>query len=390
MNRKKGLFAGIRRNVVTMGIASFLTDISSEMIYPILPLFLVNVLGAPKSVIGLIEGVAESTASLLKVFSGWLSDKLGKRKPLILFGYSLSDLSKPLLTFTTSWTQVFAIRFADRFGKGVRTAPRDALIADSTTKNLRGKAFGFHRALDTAGAATGPFLAFLILSVSHNNYRRVFLFSAIPGTLAILVLVFFLKEKAHKDHSVERPRITFASLSREFKIFTLVSTVFALGNSSDAFLLLRAQNLGIAVALVPIVYFLFNIVYTILAMPAGILSDRIGRKKVIIGGYLTFALIYLGFAIANRAIYVWPLFALYGVYYALTEAVQKAFVGDLAPSGLTGTAMGTYNTLIGIAMLPASLIGGALWQYFGAPATFFYGAGLAFLAAMLLLVSRIG
>lgn len=346
-DKESGLFAGITRNIIVMGIASFLTDVSSEMIYPILPIFLANVLGVPKSVIGLIEGVAESTASLLKVFSGWLSDKLGKRKSLVLSGYSISNLSKPFLAFTTSWTQVFAIRFADRFGKGVRGAPRDALIADSTPKSLRGKAFGFHRAVDTAGAVTGPFLAFLILSIFPRNYRSIFLISAIPGTLAVLILLFFLKERARKNSPEERPTITFTSLSKEFKTFTIICTIFALGNSSDAFLLLRAQSLGVAVALVPIVYLLFNLIYSILAMPLGMLSDRISRKKVIVGGYLLFALIYLGFAFAKSSFYVWLLFPFYGVYYASTEGVQRAFVVDLVPAGLRGTAIGTFNAQIG-------------------------------------------
>ncbi len=381
---------GISRNVLVLGIGSFLTDISSEMIYPVLPLFLANVLGAPKSVIGLIEGIAESTASLLKVFSGWLSDRLGRKKPLIIFGYTSSNLIKPLLAVTTSWPQVLGIRFLDRVGKGVRTSPRDALIADSTEKKSRGKAFGFHRALDTLGAALGPLSAFLILFLFSNNVRMVFLLSALPGVLAVIVFLFFLREKKSSSFKdVSLPHLSFKSLSKEFKLFVFIATIFALGNSSDAFLILRAENLGLSVALIPFAYFFFNLIYSTLSMPAGVLSDKIGRRKVVLLGYFLFAFLYLCFALANRTFHVWILFTLYGIYYALTEGVQRAFVGDLVPSGLRGMAMGTFNALTGFALLPASVIGGTLWQLLGPSATFYYGALLAFISGLLLYFFRI-
>lgn len=383
---RRGIFQGITRNVFIAGIVSLLTDISSEMIYPVLPLFLANVLGVGAVTIGLIEGIAETTASLIKVFSGWLSDRIGLRKPLMVAGYGLSDLIKPFLAITGAWWQVLGIRFADRVGKGIRGAPRDALIADSTPKEQRGKAFGFHRGLDTVGAAVGPLLAFGILAVMDNNYRMVFALSAIPGLLAIVVLVVFLREKPSERREVAPPRLGFASLGRGFIVFGLISTLFTLGNSSDAFLILRAQDIGLAAFLVPLAYFAFNVVYSLLAMPLGSLSDKVGRRVVIVSGYLIFAGVYLGFAFASVAWAVWGLFAVYGVYYALTEGVQRAYVADLVPPSVRGSAMGTYNALVGISALPASVIGGLLWQSIAPSATFLYGAAFAVLAAILLII----
>lgn len=383
---RAGLFQGITRNVFVAGIVSLLTDISSEMIYPVLPLFLANVLGVGAVTIGLIEGIAESTASLLKVFSGWFSDRSGRRKPLMLIGYGLSDLIKPFLALTGSWWQVLAIRFADRIGKGIRGAPRDALIADSTPQAQRGKAFGFHRGLDTVGAAVGPISAFGILALFDNNYRLVFALSAIPGVIAVFILLGFLKEKPAATRNATPPKLGFSSLGAGFLTFSLISTLFTLGNSSDAFLILRAQNLGLAAALVPLAYFGFNAVYSLLAMPLGSLSDTIGRRAVIIAGYLIFAMVYLGFAFASVSWAVWGLFALYGAYYALTEGVQRAYVADLVPSDMRGSAMGTYNALTGLSALPASIVGGFLWEVIAPEATFIYGAVFAVLAAVLLLV----
>ncbi len=379
---------GVSTNVLIAGIASLLTDISSEMIYPILPLFLANVLNTPKALIGLIESVAESTPSIFKVLSGWWSDRTGKRKPLIFIGYGLSNTIKPLLGFAGSWPQVLLIRFFDRLGKGVRTAPRDALIGDVTDGNHRGRAFGFHRAMDTVGAAVGPLLAFYIMSLSKNNFRLVFWLTVIPGVLAVFILGFFLRESFPKalEGSTKRPRISFGALGWPFIIFTIISAVFMLGNSSDAFLILRAQNLGLAIGSVILLYFMFNIIYAILATPAGVISDRIGRRKVILAGFLVFALIYFGFAIAKHPLTAWVLFVLYGVYYALTEGVQRALVADLVPAELRGTAMGTFNFSIGLAALPASFAGGLLWDVYGPAATFYYGAAMALLASFLLIV----
>lgn len=383
---------GLHPAIFVLGLVSLFTDLSSEMIIPVLPLFLTNVLHIQVGTVGIIEGIAESTASILKVFSGWLSDRTGRRKPLVVFGYGLSNLIKPLYAVSASWGQVLGIRFADRFGKGIRVAPRDALIADTTPKEERGKSFGFHRAMDTAGAAIGPFLAFWILARFEGDYRTIFWVSAIPGILAVVILLFFLKEKRTRASADERaalPKIGFDNLDRRFVRFSLVATLFMIGNSSDAFLILRAQDAGVAPALIPLVYFAFNLTYSLLAMPAGMLSDRIGRRPVIIAGYLIFAVIYFGFGLADSAAWIWGLFIAYGLYYAATEGVQKAYIADMVPESQRGTAMGTFNALTGLAALPASVITGYLWQAFGPLAAFAVSGSLAIAAALLMLVFRI-
>lgn len=375
-----------------VGCISFFTDLSSEMIVPVLPLFLTNVLHTGVGMIGIIEGIAESTASILKLFSGWLSDKTGKRKPLMLIGYGLSNLIKPLFALTTSGWQVLIIRFGDRIGKGVRGAPRDALIADSTTKADRGKAFGFHRAMDTFGAVIGPLVAFLVLRLHPNHYRTVFWISAIPGILAILILFFCLKEKekekGHKSAASEMPHVRLKQMGWNFVSFTLISTIFALGNSSDAFLILQAKHIGMGDAYIPLAYLAFNIVYTFFSLPTGILSDRIGRKPVIISGYVIFAIIYLGFGLVQHVYGIWLLFIFYGLYYAATEGIQKAYVADLVSEGNRGTAIGTFNALTGAASLPASILAGVMWQFYGPLATFCVSSALAITAAILLLIIK--
>jgi MFS family permease len=382
---KKGLFSGITKNVYATGLVSLFTDISSEMIYPLVPLFLANVLGAPKSIIGLIEGIAESTASLLKIISGWLSDWAQKRKPLMLMGYSLSNIVKPLLALTNNWTQVLLIRFTDRIGKGIRGAPRDALIADSTASNIRGKAFGLHRAMDTLGAAIGPVAAFLLLSTFHEQYRIVFLLSAVPGILSLVILIFWVTEaKYKKTTQTKRPKLGLVQLGPHFLVFLALTVIFTLGNSTDAFLILRAQNLGMSVSLIPLAYFTFNIVYSLAATPAGLWSDQIGRRSVLFYGYLLFSLIYLGFALAGTVLWIWILFTAYGFYYAMTEGIAKALITDLVPAHLRATAIGTFSFTTGIITLPASLIGGFLWEYISPAATFYFGAAMTFMAAILL------
>lgn len=370
-------------------MVSLFTDISSEMLVPVLPLFLANVLGVPARAIGLIEGLAEAVASLMKAASGWLSDRTGKRKPLMVFGYSLSNVLKPLLGFTTGWGQVLAIRLADRFGKGVRGAPRDALIADSTAPEERGRAFGFHRAMDTIGAAIGPLVAFLILKMQPGGYRLVFWWAIVPGVLAVLV-TFFLREsgsgKAKSGPVLRNWSLSLFALPAPLRRFIIIGSIFALGNSADAFLILRAQNLGLAAALAPLAYFTFNVSYALLSYPAGALSDRIGRKPVMLGGFLVFALIYAGFGLATQAWMAWPLFLLYGLYYAGTEGIQKAFIADHATPEQRGTAIGVYNALTGLAALPASLIAGMLWDSVGPAAPFFVGAVTALLSVFLLSV----
>jgi len=392
VDKREKKIVGLSPVIFVTGLVSLFTDLSSEMIVPVLPLFLTSVLHVQVGAVGVIEGVAESTASVLKLFSGWISDRIGKRKPLMLAGYGFSNLVKPLFALSTSWGQVLTIRFADRFGKGVRGAPRDALIADSASKEERGRAFGFHRALDTIGAALGPFTAFVILIIFHGNYRTVFWVSAIPGILAVILLIFFLKEvkaKPNNERQALLPKIGFRNLGKRFMWFTLIATLFAIGNSSDAFLVLRAQSVGMAAGLIPLAYFTFNVTYSIFAMPVGVLSDRIGRRAVLVFGYLVFAVIYLGFGMAANSLWIWGLFIVYGLYYAATEGIQKAYVADLVDKGQRGMAMGTFNAFTGIAALPASILAGFLWQALGPMAMFGVGAVCATLAAALLVIFRI-
>ncbi|MBA4371096.1 MAG: MFS transporter, partial [Coriobacteriaceae bacterium] len=358
----------IPRNVVALGLVSLLTDASSEAVYPILPLFLANVLGAPVTAIGLIESVAEATASLTKVVSGRVSDRLGRRRSLVVLGYTLSNLMKPLLAITASWPAVLLLRFADRLGKGIRTAPRDALIADSGTAERRGRDFGVHRALDTLGAAIGPLTAWAVLSLRPGAYRTVFWLSAIPGTLAIALVLLFVREaRAREGRPADRdhPAFRLRHLGRPFVLFTAASAVFALGNSSDAMLVLRAQDVGARAALIPLMYFVFNVVAALLAAPFGHLSDRVGRKRTIIAGFAGYALVYAGFALAERPGAAWLLFAAYGVPYALTEGMTRAYVVDLVPREVRATAVGGYTFVLGLAALPSSLMAGILWDRIG-------------------------
>lgn len=378
----------VEKNVFFMGLTSLLTDVSSEMIYPLLPLFLSTVLGVGTAFIGLIEGVAESTASIIKVFSGWLSDKINKRKPIVLWGYTLSSISKPLLALSGSGWHVLGLRFFDRVGKGIRTAPRDALIADSSPKEEIGKSFGFHRAMDTLGAVLGPLLAFILLPLFGGQYRWVFLCSAIPAIASVAVLAFFVSERKRIAEG-QVPKINLGlwkELSPKFLIFVFIFTLFTLGNSSNAFLIIRAQGVGVPIVLIPILYLFFNVVYSSFATPSGMLSDRIGRKKVIFLGLLIYSLTYFGFAFAFNAIHMWVLFAIYGIYYGLTEGTARAFVADFIPSSIRATAYGVYHTCIGLALLPASIIMGILWQTLGATVAFSFGAVLAGVAAVLLLI----
>jgi MFS family permease len=383
-NRK---FFGFGRNVFVAGLVSFFMDVSSEMIYPLVPLFLANILGVNKSVIGLIEGIAESTASLLKVFSGWFSDRIGNRKWLMAAGYGISTLSRPIVSLATGWQHVLGSRFMDRFGKGVRTAPRDAIIAESAEKTHLGRAFGFHRSMDTLGAVVGPALAFFLLGIFSNNYRWVFWLSMIPGTIAVLLIIFFINEKKKVSIAhAERPKLTFKHFDWRFKFFVLVATIFAIGNSSDVFLILRAQQIGIPTVMIPVIYLLFNLIYSLSAIPAGIAADRFGRKRVILLGYVLFAIIYYGFAIARDTTAIWVLFGFYGLFMGLTEGIQKAFLATIIPPDFKATAFGVYNTAIGLAMFPASLIGGWLWDHISPSATFYYGSVTAILSTVLFVI----
>ena len=374
----------IPRNVLILGVVSFLTDASSDMIYPVLPLFLSEVLGSSIFFIGLIEGVAESTASILKVYSGWLSDRLAKRKLLVGMGYGLAALAKPVLSVTTASWQVLMLRFADRLGKGIRTSPRDALIADSTEPERRGISYGFHRAMDSAGAVLGPLLAFLILPVVNRNYRALFLIASVPAILAVIILLLLLRErKGPREQTGTRTKLSLSGFDRRFKVFILAVAVFTLGNSSDAFLLLRARDLSVGAIYVPLLWLTMHLVYSLVSSPAGALSDRIGRKQLIVSGLLVYAAVYVGFALATRSFHAWLLFALYGLYYGLADGSMRAYVADLVGKDRRGLAFGVYHGAVGLAALPASLIFGWLWQWAGPAAAFGLGAGLALLATLI-------
>ncbi len=391
---------GIRqlpRNIWAVGLTSFFMDVSSEMVLNLLPLFLSNVLGVKTNIIGLIEGLAEATASILKLFSGWLSDKLGGRKWLAVLGYGLSAMSKPFFYIANSWGLIAGVRWADRVGKGIRTAPRDALVADSVTKEIRGLAFGFHRALDTAGAMMGIIIAVLVvwltqkntLDLSKSTFQTVVLISLLPALLAVLSLIFGAKD-VPVIGSRAAPKFSLRGMGKPFTIFLVIVGIFTLGNSSDAFLVLRAQNLGLSVTGILIMLVVFNLIYSLVSTPAGRLSDRIGRRRLIIGGWLVYAAIYLGFAFAQAAWQVWLLYVAYGLYYGLAYGSANALVADLVPENLRGTAYGTYNAAIGILAFPASFIAGLLWQGagtwggLGPSAPFFFGGTLALLAALLM------
>lgn len=385
MAKMKAKILGFPRNVFFLGLTSLLTDISTDMIYPLIPIFLTTVLGAPVAVVGLIEGIAESTASVLKIYSGWLSDRLHRRKALTVAGYGLAGLAKPLLALSFFWPQVLFARFVDRLGKGIRTSPRDALIADSSSKSDYGKSFGFHRSMDTIGAALGPLFAFAAFPVLHNNFRLFFGLAVIPAAIGVIVLALFVKETPRLIDGA-RPKFTLKLFDARFKLLLLVVFIFTLGNSSDAFLILRARNIGVSIGLIPLVYFVFNSIYAMASTPIGYLSDRIGRKTVIISGFAIFSLVYLGFARATHPLTIWLLFAAYGFYYAFTEGVFKAFTADMVPENLRGTAYGLLNLALGITLFPASLAAGWLWQAFGPSAPFFFGSVMSLLALILFAV----
>lgn len=385
------------RNVWAVGITSFFMDISSEMVINILPLFLVNVLGVQTSIVGLIEGIAEATASILKMFSGWLSDKLGGRKWLAVTGYGLSAFTKPFFYIASSWGLIAGVRWADRIGKGIRTAPRDALVADSTTPETRGLAFGFNRAMDKAGAMLGLLIAALVvwlaqantLALTKSTFQTIVLFSLLPAFLAVLSLALGTKDVAVTSHRTA-PKFSLRNMGKPFHVFLFIVSIFTLGNSSDSFLVLRAQNLGISVTGILVMLAVYNLVVTLVATPAGSLSDRIGRKRLIIGGWLVYAAIYFGFALAQATWQVWLLYITYGIYFGMAFGTANAMVADLVPENMRGTAFGTYHAVIGLLAFPSSLIAGILWEGvgawggFGPSAPFFFGGSLALLASLLM------
>ncbi len=384
-------FFGLTRNVFVLGLVSFLTDVSSEMTLTLLPLFLANVLGVRTSIIGLIEGVAEATASLMKVGSGWWSDRVGRRKWLTFAGYALSAVAKPFLAVAGNWGTVLAVRWTDRVGKGIRTSPRDALLADSAPVETRGRAFGWHRAADTAGAVVGLALSAWVIAATQRatleltqaTYRTIVLIGIIPGFLAVLLLALFVQDvRPSGPRSEGGPLLRARGFSLPFYMFLGVIALFTLGNSSDAFLLLRAQNLGLSAFHIALMLVGFNVLYSLIAMPAGVLSDHLGRRRVILIGWGLYALVYLGFAVAGAAWQVVALYVLYGLYYGTTEGVARAFVADLVHGGQRATAYGLYHAVVGLMAFPASLLAGVLWQTWGPATPFYFGALLAALAAV--------
>ena len=395
---QKSSIKKLPRNIWAVGFTSLFMDISSEMVLNILPLFLSNVLGVRTNIIGLIDGIAEATASILKLFSGWLSDKLRARKWLAVIGYGLSAISKPFFYIASSWGLVAGVRWADRVGKGIRTAPRDALVADSVDEKTRGLAFGFHRAMDTAGAMIGIVIAAVVvwlaqrnsLSLSKSTFQTIVLISLIPAFLAVLSLAIGAKDVAVKGQRAA-PKFSLRSMGKPFSIFLVIVSIFTLGNSADSFLVLRAQNLGVSVTGILLMLAVFNLIYSTISTPAGSLSDRIGRRRLIVGGWMVYAVIYLGFALAKAPWHVWVLYAAHGIYYGMAYGSANAMVADLVPENLRGTAYGTYNAVIGLLAFPASAIAGILWQGLGdwaglgPSAPFFFGGSLALIAAVLML-----
>jgi len=374
----------LHRNVIALGLVSLLTDFSSEMIYPLLPVFLTAVLGAGPAALGIIEGVAETTASLLKLFSGVWSDRIGRKKPIVVAGYALSTAARPLVGIATAWGHVLAIRFGDRIGKGVRTSPRDALVAASVAPDDRGRAFGLQRAMDHLGAVIGPLVAFLLLAGAGLSYRPVFLLSVIPGLAAVAALLFFVREPAGTAPAHAGGRLRDGGLPPAFRRYLLIVCLFTLGNASDAFLILRAVDAGVPAAYVPLLWGGFNLVKSTLSTPAGILSDRWSRKTLIVGGWLVYAACYGGWAFASGPAWVVGLFLAYGLFAAATEGAERAFVAHFVPPDRRGTAFGWFHLAVGISALPASVVFGIVWSRYGAAAAFGMSACLAIAASGLL------
>lgn len=403
IQKVKNFFAryqNLSGNVFALSLVSLLNDTSSEIIYPLLPTFLALTLGASPFAIGVIEGFAESVASLLKLFSGYLSDKFNNRKLPVFIGYALASLTRPFLAFVGSWQQVLAVRVTDRVGKGIRGTPRDALLADSVPPEKRGLAFGFNRAADHMGAVLGPICAFILLYFLASNpsdptasdYRQIFLFASIPVALGLFVIVFFVKEKPHEpaapNGSLTPIKLSLKEFDGNFKRFLVVIAIFTLSNSTDAFLLLRAEQSGIAPVALPLLWMVLHISKVLFSLIGGDLSDRFGRKTLIFSGWFVYALVYAGFAFVNSEWQAWALFIIYGIYFGLTEGVEKALVADLVSPEKRGTAYGFYNLAFSITVLPASVLFGLFWSQLGATPAFLISASISICAAVLLLTIK--
>ena len=383
-DNKNGSYFGFNRNILFTGLTSFLTDTSVKMVYSVMPMFLMSI-GASKTSLALIEGVAESTSALIKAVSGFWSDKIGKNKPFMLIGYGLSALIIPLYTFVISPVQVLVLRFIERFGKGIRTAPRDSLIAGSITAGDSGRSFGLQKAMDNSGAIAGPLIAFTMLSLLPGNYRLIFLFAGIPALLAIFVIIFGIRE-ARKSRYELFTIFHFKELPVKYYLFLGIIFIFTLGNSTDALLMVKANEVGVKVALIPLVYLVTSVVSVLASIPVGSLADRIGKEKILITGFLIYAVVYYGFGVTTTTGAIVALFALYGLYSAATDGIQKAFISDMIDRNKKGTGLGIYNALLGITLLPASLIAGLLYDKINSSIPFYFGAATAAISAILMLV----
>jgi len=400
-DHQKGVFGlwqryrGLPRNVFAIGLVSLLNDASSEIIYPLLPVFLATSLGASAKAIGTIEGLAESISSLLKLFAGYLSDRLAKRKSLVVAGYTLASLARPLLAFAQTWTQVLAIRLTDRVGKGIRTAPRDAMIADTVRTEQRGLAFGFHRAMDHGGAVIGPIIGYLLVvlfvansrSPTTGEFSKIFIVASIPAFLAVIVAAVFMRESPVKaPRGTEVVKLSLRGFDSNFKRFLVVLALFTLSNSSDSFLILRAIDSGVSVAMVPLLWAAHHAMKVLSSLLGGDLSDRLGRKRLIVSGWILYAAVYAGFAFATNKASLWVLFLIYGIYFGLVEGAEKALVADLVRPEQRGTAYGLYNLAFGITVFPASLLMGMIWDWKGPATAFLFSAFIGATAAALLLI----
>ncbi len=387
-------FAKGTRNIIILGLISCFADISSEMVYPLIPLYLTAAFGATPVLVGIIEGIAESVASLLRVFSGYISDRFQHKKAIAFSGYATGLLYKAALIFASSWGGILAARAIDRFGKGIRTAPRDVMVSESADKNNMGKAFGIHKMLDMAGSAIGILLAFLLMKnigASNSGFKIVFAVSIIPIVIALL-LFFFVHEKKEKRETVQREYFwkNISKLDGRLKLYLIIAFLFTLGNSSNSFLLLRASDVGFQSSTTILLYFIYNFTASVLAIPCGKLSDRIGRKRLLVGGYIVFSLVYFGFAFCNSKPLMVLIFLVYGIYTAMTTGAERAFIAEIAPPQLKGTMLGLHSTLVGIALLPASVIAGLLWDNIGVFAPFVFGGALSLISAVLLAVKLNG
>jgi MFS family permease len=384
------MFKKIPGSVYILGAVSFFNDMASEMLYPVMPIFLTQVLGAPVAVVGLIEGVADGSAAIFKTIFGRWSDRLGKRKPFVFSGYLASALSKIIIALSNLWGIVFVGRVIDKFGKGIRTGARDALLLDASNDKNRGLVFGTHRSMDSAGAVVGPLIALLLLQLFDGNIRKILYVAVIPSLIGVVLISFVRETKQSKTVKIDvtpLPKLNFKSLPRELRIFLVASGLFAVGNSSDSFLILRSKNLGLSLSLVILAYVVYNIVYTLTSVPAGSLADKIGPKRVYITGIIIYILVYAGFAINRTTNGIWGLFAVYGLYIALTDGVSKALVGKYVNKKEAGGIYGLLQTINSIGVLLASIIGGILWTTIGSWATFTFGAAFALLSLIVFIYS---